>query len=100
MRYDGRRMAMVQQDSSDDIVMCITNLLLTRPGEREMNPEYGSQDLTFARQPIDEHALHMVIEEWEPRAAVVIEQDPKFLDELAVRIQISISRADQEREFV
>lgn len=100
MRYDGRRVAVVEQDTSDDIIMSIINLLLTRPGEREMNPEYGSLDLTFSRQPIDEHALRMVIEEWEPRAAVVIEQDPKFLDELAVRIQISVSRADQEREFV
>jgi len=100
MRFDGRKLVMVEQDTDDDIMMCILNLLLTRPGEREMNPTFGSPDITFMRQPIDEHALRMAIEDAEPRAIAAIEQNPSFLDELAVRVQISISRADQGRESV
>lgn len=55
----------------------LLNILLTRPGERLMRPEFGAGLLDFMHQPNNETTRHLLanvvrksIQQWEPRIVV------------------------------
>lgn len=55
----------------------LLNILLTRPGERLMRPDFGAGLLDFIHQPNNETTRHLMadvarksIEQWEPRVAI------------------------------
>lgn len=95
-RMGVRSFLAVEQDTDDDIISCVYNLLLTRVGEREMNPDFGSPEFVFQTQPLDVDRLIDIIAEFEPRAIPVIQQSPDLVDKLVTNIQVAISRRESE----
>jgi phage baseplate assembly protein W len=60
----------LQQDTLPEITQCVTQLLGTVIGSREVLPIYGIQDPTFIG--VDPTAIVNAVAAWEPRAAVTI----------------------------
>lgn len=68
---DGKPHFAANDQSVRDVML---NILLTRPGERLMRPEFGAGLLDFVHQPNNETTRHLMadvarksIEQWEPR---------------------------------
>lgn len=88
----GGRMAVVEQDSLDEIAQNVGILMLTRPGSRIEIPEFGTRTLLF-REPggtdVDLAASQAL--EWEPRAAIALQENPDRMDDLVRRVRATVS---------
>ena len=62
--------AVVEQDSLGEITQCVTQLLGTVIGSRDVVPTYGIPDPTFSGPSQSE--ITNAIAAWEPRAAVSV----------------------------
>jgi hypothetical protein len=88
LRFVNGRAATVEQDTVDEIAMCVVTLLRFDVGDRMEAPNFGVEDLTFRQAPLDLEQLRGAILEFEPRAQTLIEQDQDQLDTL-IRIEIA-----------
>jgi phage baseplate assembly protein W len=86
--------AEVEQDSLDDIAHCVEAVLRTRPGERDENPDFGSPELAFRSVPVHTADIQDAVEQWEPRASILIEEAPTRFGELLERLQITVSEEE------
>lgn len=68
LRLDGGRLAVVEQDSPEEVAQCVRTLLTTPPGFRMTEPEYGTPDQSYADGGADPDVLLEAVEQWEPRA--------------------------------
>jgi phage baseplate assembly protein W len=86
-------LALVEQDSIDDVRQSIHLLLRTPPGSRPLAPRVGVHDPTFTAG-VDADQLAAQLEELEPRARVTVSAPPT---DGAGRqtVQIRVSLADQ-----
>lgn len=85
---DGQ-VAVVEQDSIDDVTGCVFSVLATERGTRPELPEFGLADPTFRLGGVDLDELRDVVEEWEPRAEVFTEaQWDQLLEEVRVRVGV------------
>lgn len=79
---------------------CMLNILLTRPGERLMRPEFGAGLRSFIHYPNNEttraliaDAARRALERWEPRVeveAVRVLPDPERLSQISLSIHYRI----------
>jgi phage baseplate assembly protein W len=83
-------LAEVEQDSVDDVAACAEAVLRTRPGERDEHPHFGSPELVFAQMPVSTEGLVAAVETWEPRARVLVEENPDLADELLTRLRVRV----------
>lgn len=90
LRYVNGHAVVNQQDSMNDIAACVEAVCLTNPGDRVEWPEFGVTDMTFAQQPIPLNALVGQIETFEPRATILITEDPDQFDAAVVNADINI----------
>ena len=61
--------ATVDQDSDEELLQTVGVLLETRPGERQVVPNYGVDDLTFSTADgITEEWVDDAVRRFEPRA--------------------------------
>lgn len=76
LRTDGTgAMAVLEQDSVEDITQCCAVLLATTIGDRVEVPDYGIPELAFRTEaPLE--AIAAAVEEWEPRADLDITDQP------------------------
>lgn len=79
----------VQQDTRDDIIGCVENLLRYTIGVREDMPEFGIPDYTFTRVPIPTGQIMDAILKFEPRAAPIIANEFNVIEEMIDRIRVS-----------
>jgi phage baseplate assembly protein W len=70
--YEGKPVV-VEQDSDEEVRQCVATLARTRIGQRAEHPDYGVSDPSFRREA-DLDELRAQIQEWEPRADVVLGQ--------------------------
>lgn len=99
--------------SSEDksIREVMLNILLTRPGERLMRPDFGAGLLSFIHQPNNETTRNLIasvvrksLAQWEPRVVVeqvLVEPSPGNLAEvhIAIRYQMRHIRTPAELNF-
>ena len=71
----GTRVMVVEQDTQDEIMDCVEVLIRTEAGERIEAPEYGILDQTFRERGVDLGYVLSVIEEFEDRASVQLEEE-------------------------
>jgi phage baseplate assembly protein W len=79
---------------------CMINILLTRPGERLMRPEFGAGIRNFIHYPNDEttraliaDAARRALDRWEPRVQVEdvqVRSDPQRLSHVNLSIHYRI----------
>jgi hypothetical protein len=81
--------AVNEQDSIQDVMDCVEAIALCPIGFRLELPNFGIRDQTFTEGSIDIDDLQAAIALWEPRADVLIEEDPSMLDKMIEQIRIS-----------
>lgn len=69
------RLALVEQDSQDNVAACVYALLATERGSRLEDPDFGVEDPTFATMPVDVDEWLEQIAAYEPRAEVQTAQE-------------------------
>lgn len=88
----GSSLAVVDQDSDEDIVQCAKAILCHRPGDRADIPQMGVPDFTFSERPLDLDAAQEVLRRHEPRADTLLIEDPQQLEQWVADIQAQWSR--------
>lgn len=73
--------AVLEQDTIDDVGQCVQVLLTTVRGERDELPTYGIPDQAFVVE-MDHQTILNLAAQWEPRAVVMLEGRPDLLDEM------------------
>jgi phage baseplate assembly protein W len=92
LRFDGTgHLAVVEQDTVDDIAACVEAVLRTRPGERSELPNFGTSAILFTELPVDRETLVAQIKQWEPRAGLLIEENPDLLNDTLARLRITVA---------
>lgn len=87
------KVAVLEQDTLDEIAQSVLVLLLTHRGQRLEVPDYGIQDLVFDSD-IDYSAITAAIFEWEPRASAIIDDDISPLDDMIRTIRARVSAGE------
>ena len=87
----------------------IRNILLTRPGERRMRPEFGAGLQDFIHQPNNETTRSIIsrvtrkaIEQWEPRIeveGVSVDPAPQSLSDVHITIRYRMRHSRRPAEF-
>jgi phage baseplate assembly protein W len=80
--------AVNEQDSLQDITDCVTAILSCPLGFRFDLPEFGLRDQTFGTPGADLDEIQHAITQWEPRADVLIEEDPSMLNQLIDTVRV------------
>lgn len=85
----------VEQDSPEDVEQCVYAVVLTTKGQRIELPDYGVPDQVFSEDGPDTEEYARAIEEWEDRAALVIDlsQDVE-VDTLAWNVHVGVEERD------
>ncbi len=79
--------AVTEQDSIDEIADCCLAILLCPLGYRVELPEFGLADPTFSTPAPDADLIRQVVELWEPRSSLLVENVPDQWDELVARVE-------------
>lgn len=92
-------------EGNESIRECIWNILLTRPGERLMRPEFGVGLRDFVHHPNNETTRHLMadvikkgIERWENRIelnSVEVSSDPFELAQVNITLNYSLRNSGQ-----
>lgn len=82
----GGGLAVLAQGSWAEVAQSVRLLLGTRPGQRGDVPDYGSPERVPL--PVDTAAAEAAVQQWEPRAEVLLSADP------AGRVAVSLTVAD------
>lgn len=77
-------MALVEQDSPEDVDACTYAVLNTRVGHRTDLPEFGTPGQAFRRGGADLAAIERCVALWEPRADLIALRDTGALERMAM----------------
>ena len=94
-RFGGPQAAVSEQDSVDEVADCVLTVLVCPFGYRDELPEFGLPDPTFGGG-VDVDEIREVVERWEPRAALLLEERPDLWDELVARVEIDVRVRTEE----
>jgi hypothetical protein len=86
----GSGAALAEQNTFLDIANCIEVIVRTPLGFRNDAPEFGFPDLALLEQPITTKDLVDLIVAQEPRAVILISEQPDYLDNLIDRVTIQV----------
>jgi hypothetical protein len=89
-RFQGGAVAAVEQDTYNDVANCVEAIVRTPFGYRYDAPDFGLTDMVFDLQPLDTESVLAAIETQEPRADVLVEENPDFYDVLIARMTIEL----------
>lgn len=89
-RFASPQAATVEQDSLEDITNCVYAILVCPLGFRVELPTFGLADPTFSMPAPDLDKIRDVIETWEERAGVLLDQHPDAFDELISRVGVNV----------
>jgi len=90
-RFANPQAAVNEQDSLDEIADAVLAILICPEGFRVELPSFGLPDPTFAMPGPDLDDIREVIETWEPRAAVVLDEYPDLLDVLVSHVEVDVN---------
>jgi phage baseplate assembly protein W len=91
-RFHRGRAVEVEQDSTDDVAACVEAVLLTRPGERDALPDFGSPDFTFSPRPVPAESIAAAVERWEPRVHLLAEEEPDRFSATTSRVRLTTTQ--------
>jgi phage baseplate assembly protein W len=85
-------LAVVEQDSVEEITACVYALIATERGSRLEEPDYGVEDASFDQFPLEEAIDEWLVQigVWEPRAKVRTTQE---LEDLVARVTVEVGAA-------
>lgn len=82
--------AVVEQDSPDEIVNGVVAILKTPSGFRLDVPAFGCKELLFISDKERVAAIADALNIWEPRAEYIISSQPDLLDKLIAEVTIGV----------
>lgn len=85
-------LAVVEQDSPEDITQCLHAIANTTPGDRPDAPDMGIEDPTFGEQPLDLEDIRETFAQHEPRVTVLATTHADELDQALADIGITWDR--------
>lgn len=85
--------ASVEQDSFEDITNCVECIVRTPYGFRVDAPEFGFPNLELFEQPVLSSDVIDLVDSQEPRASLILSENPDKLDSLIDRITVEVSPA-------
>jgi phage baseplate assembly protein W len=84
LRFDGGQPVYVEQGSDDDILACVHCIVTTPRGSLPDAPTFGITPPEFAEvHLVDMDRLREEIIEWEPRADLLMSQQPDLMNRIA-----------------
>lgn len=75
IEISGSSAAVVEQDSDDEVIQCVTAIMRTRPGTRPDDSQMGVPDFAFRENGADIEAIRAVLVKYEPRARTMTDQE-------------------------
>lgn len=90
-RLAGTSFAVAEQDSPADVDNCVEAIIRTPAGSRDDSPDFGMEDLAFTNQPVNVDRVTTQITNQEPRATILITQQPDRYDALIEHLVVSVS---------
>ena len=75
----GTSIALIEQDTIEEIAQCVYTVLATELGSRDEEPEFGVTDQAHRKLGADFNEIEQAIDEWEPRA-IVSDVDEEWSD--------------------
>lgn len=95
-RFAGLTAAVVEQDSSKDVTNCVEAALRTTRGTRLYVPDFGIDDPTFEKLPVDVNKIKAQVLRNEPRAGLDLMQWTDMLDVLITQITVGVSQSGNQ----
>jgi len=87
LRLENGRLALVEQDSPDNVAACVYAVLSYERGSRLEDPEFGVEDASFAQFPFDLDEWLEQIAAYEPRASIRTEGE---IEEVLGRVNVKV----------
>jgi hypothetical protein len=81
-----------EQDTFAEIANCIEVIIRTPYGFRDDTPDFGFEDVLFRNQPVLSAEIQDIVDAQEPRANIVLTEQPDFYDVLLDRITVEVSQ--------
>lgn len=90
LQMQNGRLALVEQDSQDNVAGCVYALLSYERGSRVEDPDFGVEDPTFSQLPFDTQEWLEQIHRYEPRAGVATSEEAfDLIDTILVEVGAS-----------
>jgi hypothetical protein len=86
----------VEQDTTDEIMMCCLAVILCPEGFRVELPEFGYPDPTFSQGVPDAQALEAVLANWEPRAQQLTQSRLDARDALVSYVTVRVGTPSED----
>lgn len=90
-RFATPQAAVNEQDALDEIADCVLAILVCPQGFRIELMQFGLPDPTFSTPAPSLNSIRQTVTTWEPRAAVLLNEHPDYLDELAAHVDVLVS---------
>lgn len=84
LRLENGRLALVEQDSQDNVAACVYAILSYERGSRLEDPDFGVESRLFDQMPVDVDEWLEQIAAYEPRASVQTQQEIEDLTGLVL----------------
>jgi len=89
LQLEGEGLAVVEQDSVEEVAACVYALLATERGSRLEEPDYGVEEVIWDGYPVDLDEWLTQIAIWEPRAEVRTRDElEELLEVLTVEVGV------------
>jgi phage baseplate assembly protein W len=99
LSISGERYVSVQQDTLDEVMVCVACITSFPLGFRDDRPDFGITPLELSARPLDVLDVEQAIEAYEPRADVQVTEQPYDPnDPLAALVRIEVAVASSEEE--
>jgi hypothetical protein len=95
-RFAAGGAAVVEQDTSDEIMTCVLAVLLCPVGFRVELPTFGIPDPTFSEGVPDAQVIEAAVSEWEPRAQAIVTARPDVLDALVAYVTTAVDTPSED----
>lgn len=89
-RFDSGAAVVVEQDTNDDVLACVTAILLYPLGWRPEAPTFGIRDPAFSEGIVQRSELARALAEWEPRAETALAGAIDDADELVQIVTVAL----------
>jgi hypothetical protein len=89
LRFENGGLAVVEQDSLEDVQNKVETLVRCPQGFRDELPDFGWPRQTFATVPLDVSVNQSLIDEWVPDARATLTEHGESLDETVRHIVVS-----------
>jgi len=95
----GGRFLAVEQDTDEEVAVCVRNICAFEQGYRHEDPDFGIPDPTFRVMPIDTNAIAQALADYEDRAQVNITQELTPDGAVTLRLEVDVPASEESEDM-